>query len=172
MVYIFYFGNGTFGGLYTWPIIYIGIILMTVGLLGMITLFVRDCAAPQIMSDIIKNKYFALLLLPLLVGSQILSFGVIAHSFIDTKRFQNFNKNIVKLLEWFKLEKGLMASFLLMSAGVIIMLFLILTNYFMSPVLSVFVRNDLSIISISIIVISIQVFYLSFLLSNNTKEFL
>ena len=91
---------------------------------------------------------------------------------MDTKRFKNFNKSIIKLLEWFKLEKGLMASILLMCTGGIIMLFLILTNYFMSPVLDVLVRNDLSIISISMVVISIQIFYLSFLLSNNTKDFL
>ena len=155
-----------------WTYLVPGISLMVIGIVFMLGMFLRDCIDPQFLSGFLKNKYFSLLLLPLLVGSQILSFGVIAHSLMNEKRYRNFNKTIIKLLDWFKLEKGLMVSVLLSSSGALIMLFLVLTNYFFSPVFSTLVRNNLSIIAISLIIIGIQVFYTSFLLSHNTQRLL
>ncbi|MCD4702358.1 MAG: glycosyltransferase family 2 protein [Candidatus Aegiribacteria sp.] len=151
-----------------WTYLVPGLTLMSIGILGMITLFVRDCTAPQLLGNIIKPKYFSLLLLPLLMGSQIVSFGVIAHSLSYTKHYNNINKKVSNLLEKFKLEKGLLASLLLLCTGGLVFIYLIASNYWgVGPIIGNAVRNDLSVIATALIVFGTQIFYTSFLLSIN-----
>ncbi len=151
-----------------WTYLVPGITLMSIGILGMVTLFARDCTAPQLFVDVVKPKYFSLLLLPLLVGSQIVSFGIIAHSLSYTKHYNNINKGISSLLEKFKLEKGLLTSLFLFCVGSLIILYLISSNYWgVGPFIGDTVRNDLSFIATAVIVFGTQIFYTSFLLSIN-----
>ncbi len=149
-----------------WTYLVPGLTLMSIGILGMITLFVRDCTSPLFLGNIIEPKYFSLLLLPLLVGSQIVSFGIIACSLSYAKHYNNINKRIYSLLGKFKLENGLLTSLLLLCTGGLIITYLIVSNYWgVGPIIGDAVRNDLSVIATALIVFSTQIFCTSFILS-------
>ena len=151
-----------------WTYFVPGLTLFFIGVLGMITLFVRDSAAPQMLAHLIKNKYYPLLIIPLLVGSQIISFGVIAQSLSYREYYNNANKLVSGMLEKFVLEKWLLTSFATFCTGALIFLYLIVSNHWaVGPVMTEILRNDLSAIATVAVVLSSQILYTSLVLSIN-----
>ncbi len=151
-----------------WTYFVPGMVLVSTGVLGMLVLFVRDFAMPQFLADVVKNKYFSLNMIPLLVGSQILSFGIIAQSLCYREYYRNANKRLSRLLERFRLEKWLGYSLITMTAGVLMFLYLIVTNYTGTGfIVSDILRNDISVVATSVIILSTQIFYTAFVLSIN-----
>ncbi len=151
-----------------WTYFVPGMVLMLTGIFGMLAMLVRDIVNPAFLSDIIKNKYFVLNMIPLLVGSQILSFGMIAQSLCYREYYSNVNKRLERILARFKLEKWLAYSLITIGAGVLIFLYLIATNYLnIGYTFTEVLRDDFNAIATTLIILGTQIFYTAFVLSIN-----
>lgn len=142
-----------------------GLILLGLGILGMITLFLRDIINPVALVFITQKHILSFMLLSLF-GFQIICLGLAAQSFGYSEYFDKDKKSIIFLKEYFNLERGIIGGGGFCLLGGLMLLYLLISYYFrFLPYLNDLIRFDLAVFAIAFFLIGVQIIYTSFLLS-------
>jgi glycosyltransferase involved in cell wall biosynthesis len=148
-----------------WTFLIPGLILASIGFLGILIPSIRDIFRLNII-QFIDQKNMLVFMLVFLTGCQIVQLGIIAKAFSFSRRFDYKSRTIRFLNKYFKLEKGILFGLILILVSSLMLIYLPV-SFFTSifPKFSETIRLDLAIIAISLFTLGIQSIFSSFVLS-------
>jgi glycosyltransferase involved in cell wall biosynthesis len=148
-----------------WVFMVPGGLLSIVGILGMLILTWRDVAAPRLWLPVLTQNHMLSFLLLFLLGAQIVLLGLAAEAFSFSQHFDEGNKSVAFLRDYFTLERGLLSGLSLIVLGSLAFIYLLVSYLHLLPSLSLLLRFDLAVFAIACLAFGVQLCYSSFLLS-------